>query len=97
MVSSGVSQSFRSSGRRGYSDSLRADPRRAFARKLEREIQVQFTPIACMVHARPGDAILTGTAGEHWRLVDYGDGSLGIVSRAIFSTTYAIILETVGH
>ena len=96
MVSSGLSQSFRSSGRRGYSDSLRADPSRVFARKLEREIQVQFTPIACMVHAIPGERS-TGTAGEHWRLVDYGDGSLGIVSRAIFSTTYAIILETVGH
>jgi hypothetical protein len=155
-VSLGLAQSFRSSGQRGYSDSLEADPRRVFARKLEREIQVQFTPIACtvqtpegVVHARPGDAILTGTAGERWRvsrerfaekyrpvpptlggeagrymslpnrilalpmtdsfevlladgvsrlsghagdwLVDYGDGSLGIVSRAIFSTTYAII------
>ncbi len=101
-----------------------------------------------MVHARRGDAILTGTAGEHWRvsrehfdekyrpvpptlagesgryvslpnrilalpmteifevlladgtsrlhgragdwLIDYGDGSLGIVSPAIFATTYEI-------
>jgi hypothetical protein len=144
---------FRSNGQRGYSNS---DPRWVLARKLEREIQVQFTPIACtvqtpegLVHASPGDAILTGTAGEHWRvsreqfaekyrplpptiageaggyvslpnrilalpmldpfevvladgvsrlsghagdwLVDYGDGSLGIVSRAIFSTTYEIV------
>jgi hypothetical protein len=126
------------------------------ARKREREIQVQFTPIACivqtpegMVHAKPGDAILTGTAGERWRvsgerfaqkyrpvpptrlgeagryvslpnrvlalamadpfevlladgisrlrgqpgdwLIDYGDGSLGIVSKAIFKTTYEIM------
>jgi hypothetical protein len=147
---------FRSSGQRGYSGLIGADPRRVLARKLEREIEVRFTPIACtlqtpegIVHARPGDAILTGTAGEHWRvsrerfpekyrpvpptragesgrymsrpnriqalpmtdsfevlladgisrlngragdwLVDYGDGSLGIVSPAIFSTTYEII------
>ena len=132
------------------------DPRRVWARKLVREIQVRFTPIPCtvqtregVVHARPGDAILTGIAGEHWRvsrarfaekyqpvpptvageagryvslpnrimavrmteafevlladgvsrlsgragdwLVDYGDGSLGIVSPAIFATTYEII------
>lgn len=146
----------RSSGQRGYSSFISADPRRVFARKLEREIQVQFTPVPCtvqtsegLVHARPGDAILTGTAGERWRvsrehfgekyrpvpptlageagrymslpnrilalpmtdsfevmladgvsrlsghagdwLVDYGDGSLGIVSPAIFSTTYEIV------
>ena len=117
---------------------------------------MQFTPVACtvqtsegVVHARPGDAIITGTAGERWRvsrarfpdkyrpvpptvagesgryvslpnriltvpmteafevlladgisrlngragewLVDYGDGSLGIVSRAIFASTYKIL------
>jgi hypothetical protein len=102
-----------------------------------------------LVHARAGDAILTGIAGEHWRvsqarfphkyrpvpplvtgqpgaymslpnrilalqmleafevvladgvsrltghagdwLVDYGDGSLGIVTQAIFATTYEIV------
>jgi hypothetical protein len=147
---------FCSSGIRGYSSSIGADPRRVHARKLEREIDVRFTPVACtvqtregLVHARPGDAIITGTAGEHWRvsrarfteryrpvpptqtgesgrytslpnrivavpmteafevlladgvsrltgdagewLVDYGDGSLGIVSPAIFATTYQII------
>jgi PGDYG protein len=147
---------FCSSGQRGYSSLISADPRRVFARKLEREIEVRFTPVACtvqtaegLVHARPGDAIITGTAGEHWRvsrarfadkyrpvpptvageagryvslpnrimavpmttafevlladgvsrlnghagewLVDYGDGSLGIVSPAIFATTYEII------
>lgn len=147
---------FCSSGQRGYSSLIIADPRRVFARKLEREIEVRFTPIACtvqtsegLVHAAPGDAIITGTAGEHWRvsrarfadkyrpvpptvageagryvslpnriaavpiaeafevlladrvsrlrgsagewLVDYGDGSLGIVSPAIFASTYEII------
>lgn len=147
---------FRSSGQPGFSSSIRADPRRVLARKLEHEIDVRFTPTACtvqtqegIVHAKPGDAIITGTAGEHWRvsqarfaeryrpvpptvageagryaslpnrivalamteafevlladgvsrlnggpgawLVDYGDGSLGIVSPAIFATTYEII------
>ena len=147
---------FSSSGQRGYSSLISADPRRVQARKLEREIDVRFTPVACtvqtsegVVHAAPGDAIITGTAGEHWRvsharfpdkyrpvpptlageagryvslpnrimalpmtepfevlladgvsrlsgragewLVDYGDGSLGIVSPEIFATTYEII------
>jgi hypothetical protein len=147
---------FRSSGQRGYSSVISTDPRRVFARKLAREIDVRFTPVACIVHtsegevhARPGDAIITGTTGEHWRvsrarfadkyrpvpptvegeagryvslpnrimavpmtepfevlladgvsrlsggagewLVDYGDGSLGIVSRPIFATTYEIL------
>ena len=147
---------FRSSGQRGYSSVVSADPRRVFARKLEREIDVRFTPTECtvqtsegLVHAAPGDAIITGTAGEHWRvsrarfphkyrpvpptvdgeagryvslpnrimampmtepfevlladgvsrlsgvpgewLVDYGDGSLGIVSQPIFATTYEIM------
>jgi hypothetical protein len=154
-VTSGPSLLFRSSGQRGYSSLICADPRRIFARKLEREIEVRFTPVACtvqtpegLVHAAPGDAIITGTAGEHWRvsrarfpdryrpvpptvageagryvslpnrimavpmtnafevlladgvsrlsgragewLVDYGDGSLGIVSEAIFANTYEI-------
>ena len=147
---------FRSSGQPGYSSRISSDPQCVAARKLEREIEVQFTPIACtvqtpegVVHARPGDAIITGTAGEHWRvsrerfphkyrpvpptaagesgryvslpnrilavlmtdafevlladgvsrlkgragewLVDYGDGSLGIVSEAIFASTYSIV------
>jgi hypothetical protein len=155
-VSVGPSPLFRSSGQRGYSSLISADPRRVFARKLEREIQATFTPVSCtvqtpegLVHARSGDAILTGTAGERWRvsrerfaekyrpvpptlageagrymslpnriqalpmtdsfevlladgvsrlmghagdwLIDYGDGSLGIVSRSIFSTTYEIL------
>lgn len=147
---------FRSSAQPGYSTLISTDPRRVWARKLIREIQVRFTPIPCtvkthegVVHAQPGDAILTGIGGEHWRvsrarfpekyqpvpptvageagcyvslpyrimavrmteafevlladgvsrlsghagdwLVDYGDGSLGIVSPAIFATTYEII------
>jgi hypothetical protein len=155
-VSSGALPLFRSSGQRGYSSQISAEPRRIIARKLEREIDVRFTAVACtvqtsegLVHAAPGDAIITGTAGEHWRvsrarfsdkyrpvpptvageagryvslpnrilavpmtqpfevlladgvsrltgragewLIDYGDGSLGIVSEAIFATTYEII------
>jgi hypothetical protein len=147
---------FRSSGQRGYSNSIDADPRRVFARKRQREIDVRFTPIECtvqtaegLVHAAPGDAIITGAAGEHWRvsrarfpdkyrpvpptlageagryisrpnrimavpmteafqvlladgvslltgqagewLVDYGDGSLGIVAEAVFADSYEII------
>jgi hypothetical protein len=154
-VAEGALPLFRSSGQRGYSSALSADPRRIFARKLEREIDVRFTPVECTVqtsegsvHAAPGDAIITGTAGEHWRvsrarfpdkyrpvpptvageagryvslpnrimavpmtepfevvladgvsrltgragewLVDYGDGSLGIVSPDIFANTYQI-------
>jgi hypothetical protein len=156
MMNSGPLAVFCSSGQRGYSSRISADPRRIVARKLEREVEVRFTPVACtvqtsegLVHAAPGDAIITGTAGEHWRvsrarfldkyqpvpptvagepgryvslpnriiavpmteafevlladglsrltgragewLVDYGDGSLGIVSRAIFATTYEVI------
>ncbi len=147
---------FRSSGQRGFSSALNDDRRHVVARKLEREVQVRFTAEACtvqtpegQVHAQPGDAILTGIAGERWRvsrsrfaekyrpvpptqpgeagrylslrnrilalqmsepfevlladgqsrltggpgdwLVDYGDGSLGIVSRAIFATTYEVL------
>jgi hypothetical protein len=146
---------YTSSGQHGYSSLISSDPSRVVARKLEREIEVRFTPIACtvqtsegVVHARPGDAIITGTAGDHWRvsrarfadkyrpvpptvagesgryvslpnrilavpmteafevlladgvsrltgragewLVDYGDGSLGIVSESIFASTYKI-------
>ena len=147
---------FRSSGQRGFSHALSEEPRHVRARKFEREVQVQFAPEACtvqtpegLVHAQPGDAILTGIAGERWRvsharfgekyvpvpptrsgepgtylslpnrilalqmttpfevlladglsmltgkpsdwLVDYGDGSLGVVSQAIFQTTYEIL------
>jgi hypothetical protein len=147
---------FRCSGRNGFSAEVANHPQRVRARKLEREVEVRFTDAACivrtpegMVHARPGDAILTGNGGQHWRvsqakfankyrplpptaagesghymslpnsilalqlqqpfevmlsdgvselsgnagdwLVDYGDGSLGIVANGIFATTYEIL------
>ena len=147
---------YRSGGQPGYSSLISNDPRRVWARKLVREIEARFTPVPCtvqsregVVHARPGDAILTGVSGEHWRvsrerfaekyrpvpptiagesgryaslpyrimavpmteafevlladgvsrlrgsagdwLVDYGDGSLGVVSPPIFATTYELI------
>lgn len=147
---------FHSSARRGFFSFIENDPKRIVARKLAREIQVAFATRECdlqtkegVVHVRPGDAIITGTSGEHWRvsrshfadkyepvpptkagepgtyrslpyrilalsmgesfevvlsdgisrlrgkagdwLVDYGDGSLGIVSPSIFATTYELI------
>jgi hypothetical protein len=147
---------YRSSGQPGYSSLIRNDARRVWARKLVREIEARFTPVSCtvqsregVVHVRPGDAILTGVSGEHWRvsrerfaekyrpvpptvagesgryaslpyrimavpmaedfevlladgvsrlrgtagdwLVDYGDGSLGVVSPPIFAITYELI------
>lgn len=146
---------YRSSGRPGYSDAVSAAGH-VVARKLAREVHVRFSAEDCtigtnegLVHARAGDAILTGIAGEHWRvsrlhfdakydpvaptiagedglyrsrcirilarkmpahfqvdladgrsrlsgrpgdwLVDYGDGSLGIVSPGIFATTYELL------
>lgn len=147
---------FRSHAQPGYSSAVSNHPRRVLARKVVREVEVQFTPTACtvqthegVVHARPGDAIVTGGAGDRWRvsrghfaakyravpptvegqagryvslpnsimavpmpgvfevlladgmsrltgqpgdwLLDYGDGSLGIVSQAIFAATYEIV------
>ena len=155
-MSNSSALSFRSSTQPGYSSEVSTHPQRVLARKLPREIGVRFATEACtvqtdegLVHARAGDAIMTGTAGEHWRvssahfaeryrpvpptlagesgkyvslsnvimalsmpesfevlladgisrlsgsagdwLVDYGDGSLGIVSREIFATTYEIL------
>ncbi len=148
--------SYRCSGRNGFSAEVANHPECVRARKLEREVEVRFTDAACvvrtpegMVYARPGDAILTGNGGQHWRvsqakfankyrplpptaagesghymslpnnilalqlqqpfevmladgvsglsglagdwLVDYGDGSLGIVANGIFATTYEIL------
>lgn len=147
---------FRSSGRPGFSAYVSGNPRRVEARKLEHTVQVRFTPVACTVEtaegsvlAKPGDAIITGIAGEHWRvsrsrfaekyrpvpptvegesgsyhslryrvlalrmdrpfevmladgvsrlmghagewLIDYGDGSLGIISMPIFDMTYEVL------
>jgi hypothetical protein len=147
---------FRSSGRPGYTSEIGGNPQRTVARKLEREVQVRFATEAStvqtnegLVQVKPGDAVLTGLNGEHWRvskarfpdkyrpaqsttpgedgayvslpnrifavpmtapfevlladgeskltgragdwLVDYGDGSLGIVSQRVFATTYEIV------
>jgi hypothetical protein len=147
---------FHSSGQPGFLDIVSEDTRHIVARTFEREVHVRFAPAACtvqtpegLVHAKTGDAILTGIAGETWRvsrahfankyrpapplaageagtyislpnrilalqmqepfevlladgesrlrgragdwLVDYGDGSLGIVTQAIFATTYEIV------
>lgn len=147
---------FRSSGQSGFSAEVSGHPQRVEARKLEREVEARFTDVACIVrtpegavHAHPGDAILTGNGGQHWRvshakfankyrpipptnagdaghyrslpyhilalqlwepfdvlladgvsalsghagdwLVDYGDGSLGIVAQNTFATTYEIL------
>ena len=149
-------QVFRSSGTRGFSPAVAGHPQRREAIKLENEVTVNFTQTPCtintpegIVHARAGDAVLRGIAGEQWRvsaarfpekyravpptvpgqsgryvslrnrvqavlmdrafevvladglsrlrgkagdwLVDYGDGSLGIVSAAIFPTTYELV------
>jgi hypothetical protein len=153
---SGSRRVFKSSGKPGYTDEIGGEPKRVVARKLEREIQVRFAKAPetvqtneGVVQARPGDAILTGINGEHWRvsqarfpdkyrpadttapgadgayislpnrvfavpmagafevllsdgesilsgrpgdwLVDYGDGSLGIVSSRVFDSTYEIV------
>jgi hypothetical protein len=153
---SGAPLLFQSSGKPGFIGFVTGDPRHVVARKLERQVHARFAPAACtvqtsegLVHAKAGDAILTGIAGEHWRvsrahfankyrpvppllagepgayislpnrilalqiqepfevlladgesrlrgrvgdwLVDYGDGSLGIVTQAIFATTYEIV------
>jgi PGDYG protein len=150
---------FRCSGKSGFSTEVSGHPQHVEARKLEREVEVRFTDVACIVRtpegavqAHPGDAILTGNGGHHWRvshakfehkyrplpptvagrsghymslpyhilalqlqepfdvqladgvsalsghagdwLVDYGDGSLGIVAQDIFATTYEILKVT---
>jgi hypothetical protein len=147
---------FRCSGKSGFSAEVLGHPLHVEARKLERPVDVRFSEVACIVrtpegavHAHPGDAILTGNGGHHWRvsqtkfankyrpipptvaggngrymslpyhilalqleepfevlladgvsslsghagdwLVDYGDGSLGIVAQDIFATTYEIL------
>lgn len=155
-MSQGGPPVFRSSGRDGYADAIERDPRHVEARKRPGNVAVRFADAECtvqtaegIVHAKPGDAILTGSAGERWRvsrahfaakyqpvapaeaggagcyralpyrvmalcmgerfevvlrdgvsrltgqagdwLIDYGDGSLGIVAPAIFADTYEIL------
>src|SRR3984885_15673958 len=65
---------FRCSGKSGYSAEVSGHPQRVEARKLEREVLVRFTDVPCIVrtpegavHAHPGDAVLTGNGGHHWR------------------------------
>lgn len=147
---------FHCTGKPGFSSAVRDVPSHVIARKLAREIDVRFAAEGCIVRtaegavrAKPGDAILTGTSGEHWRvsrshfsdkytpvpptvdgepgryranpyqvlalrmsegfrvilsdgmseltgragdwLVDYGDGSLGIVSPLVFANTYEVV------
>jgi len=147
---------FHSTSRPGFSPEVSEHPDCMEARKLVHEVQVSFADddrtvetLEGVVHAKPGDAILTGIGGEQWRvsrrhfpdkyrpvaptehgetgayvslpnrvlalrmnsafevqladgvsrlrgeagdwLVDYGDGSLGIVAADVFSTTYEII------
>ncbi len=147
---------FHSSAHGGSSSAVSTDPARVAARKLEHRVDVRFAAEDCViqtvegrVHAKPGDAILTGVAGEQWRvssagfagkyrplpptvagepgtytslpnrvlalkvdrpfdvvladgmshlhgragdwLVDYGDGSLGVVAAGIFGLTYEIL------
>jgi hypothetical protein len=155
-LSTQVPLAFRSSGQPGFSQAVLNAPGKLNARKLVREVQVRFADGECtvqtlegVVHAHPGDAIVTGIGGEHWRvsrrhfadkyrpvpptmpgqggtyaslpnrilavpmqqrfnvlladgvsnlqghagdwLVDYGDGSLGIVSPTAFAKTYEIV------
>ena len=147
---------FRSSGRPGFSADVEDHPATVRARKLEREVDVRFADQTGViethegvVQVRSGDAIVTGTRGDRWRvsrtrfpdkyvprpptgpgeagpyrsrpyhvlarpmnepfevwladgvsklvgragdwLVDYGDGSLGIVAAAVFADTYEIL------
>jgi hypothetical protein len=72
-VSSGSVAVYRSSGKQGYSSEIRKDPGRVYARKLAHEVDVRFATTPCpirtqegVVHAQPGDAILTGIVGEQW-------------------------------
>lgn len=155
-MSSSAGPLFHSTGRRGFSPEVSTYPGRVLARKLPLEVTVRFAtqPAAIrtregVVQAHPGDAIVTGQAGDRWRvsrahfgekyralpptehgqdgcyqsltnsimavpmpsvfevlladrvsrlqgqagdwLVDYGDGSLGIVAPAIFAATYEIV------
>ena len=66
---------FKSSGKPGYTEEVGGHARSVVARKLEREIQVRFAtqPGSVqtnegLVKVKPGDAILTGINGEHWRV-----------------------------
>jgi hypothetical protein len=64
---------FRASGAGGYSPDIQAHPQRVLARKRPLPLQVEFAKAPCVIEtpegavsAAPGDAIITGTAGERW-------------------------------
>ena len=91
-MSAGPLPLFRSSGQRGYSSldqrAIRAASSRASSSVKStcgsRPSHARCRPPKGVVHARPGDAIVTGTAGEHWR-----------VSRARFADKYRPVPPTV--
>ncbi len=83
-MSSDSAPLFHSSATPGYSSRVSNDPRHVVARKRERDVQVQFAAAHCTVqtpegpvHASPGDAVVTDSNGEQWR-----------VSRARFAEKY---------
>src|SRR5690349_5492145 len=66
---------FRSRRQPGYLPELEADPRTVVARKRIDTIQARFAAAhetiqtrEGLVHVSPGDAVMTGKAGEHWRV-----------------------------
>jgi hypothetical protein len=63
----------------GEAGTYRSLPRRVIAIPMPGAFQVQLAD---------GASLLSGVAGD-W-LVDYGDGSLGIVAKAIFRATYDV-------
>ena len=68
-------RTFHSTGRPGFSAEIREDPATVEARKLERSVEVQFADATGLidtregaVQVRTGDAIVTGPAGDRWRV-----------------------------
>lgn len=64
---------FRASGVAGYLPDIQAHPHKVTARKRPLPLKVEFATAPCVVEtlegavsAAPGDAIITGTAGERW-------------------------------
>jgi PGDYG protein len=75
MSGSAAGPVFHSSARPGYSTEVSTDPGRVLARKLPIEVDVQFATQAAaiktregVVQAHAGDAIVTGRAGDKWRV-----------------------------
>ena len=66
---------FHSTARRGFSTEVSTYPGRILARKRALEVNVHFASEPCAIHTREGtvqahqgDAIVTGGAGEQWRV-----------------------------